>query len=343
MRTIKQRALIAGVILSLIVICAVVVGKKRMPPNAPSSAEIKSPQKIHKVLYVDSYHHTYPWSAGIATGIKRGFYNRRDVELRTFSMDSKRNSSEESIQAAAQAAQELIETWDPDVIITSDDNAAKYLLIPFQVSEKCPVVFCGINWDASGYGFPGSNVTGMVEVQLIDRLIDAMKPYARGNRIAIIKGDDLSAQIETDLFEKRFNVTLDRRFVHTFDEWISEYKNLQNEANMILVGNAASIIDWDPEQAHQVIHTETRIPTANWDAWMAPYCLITIATKPQEQGAWAASAALKILDGTTPSEIPLATNRQAEIFLNMPLAKKMQIRFPMTLIENAHLISAEAE
>ncbi len=341
MRTIIPRALIAVAIISLIVISAIVVGKKRICPNDLSAGEMKSPEKQHKVLYVDSYHDTYPWSAGIAAGIKRGFHNRGDVEWRTVCMDTKRNSSEDAIQAAARAAYEIIEEWHPDVVITSDDNAAKYLLIPFQIRKICPVVFCGINWDATGYGFPCSNVTGMVEVQLIDRLISTMQPYVRGNRIAFIKGDDLSAHIEADLFEKRFMISLDRRFVSTLDEWIVEYKNLQTDADMILVGNAASISGWNAEQALHIIHTETRVPTANWDAWMAPYCLITIATKPQEQGAWAANAALNILDGTSPSDIPIATNRKAEIYLNMPLAKDMKIHFPMTLIENAHLISAD--
>jgi hypothetical protein len=31
-----------------------------------------------------------------------------------------------------------------------------------------PVVFVGVNWDASPYGYPTANVTGSVEVELIE-------------------------------------------------------------------------------------------------------------------------------------------------------------------------------
>jgi len=68
---------------------------------------------------------------------------------------------------------------------------------------------------------------------------------------------------------------------------------------------------------------------------MAPFVLITFATHPEEQGRWAATTALKILSGTPPSQIPVVTNKAARVILNMRLAKKLGIRFPMELIDRA--------
>lgn len=106
-------------------------------------------------------------------------------------------------------------------------------------------------------------------------------------------------------------------------------------SDMILVGNAASIDGWDAETARALVEQSTTVPTGNGDAWMAPFALITFANKPEGQGAWAARTALRILSGTPPGQIPVVANKTARVTLNMPLAKKLGIRFPMELINQS--------
>ncbi|MCK5194670.1 MAG: hypothetical protein KAQ71_12730, partial [Desulfobulbaceae bacterium] len=52
-------------------------------------------------------------------------------------------------------------------------------------------------------------------------------------------------------------------------------------------------------------------------------------------GWWAGKTALRILDGTSPSDIPVTTNKESRVYLNMGLAKQLGIKFPMELIEKA--------
>jgi len=221
------------------------------------------------------------------------------------------------------------------VVITSDDNAAKYLIVPYYKNTDLPFVFCGVNWGAEEYGFPCSNVTGMIEVQLIDQILNTLKSFSKGDRIAFLKGDDESARKEADFFEKRFHIDLDKRYVSDMNQWKRQYQNLQAEADMILIGNSASIKGWDKEKARECVYTHTKIPTGNWDSWMAPYSLITYANKPYEQGEWAVKTANRILDGEKPGTIPLSQNEKAEIYLNMALAKSINIQFSLDLIESA--------
>jgi hypothetical protein len=181
----------------------------------------------------------------------------------------------------------------------------------------------------------------MIEVQLIDQIIKNMKNYSKGDRLSFIKGDDLSARKEARFFEKRFNVKIDSRFVNNFAEWKQEYLKLQKESDMIILGNTASISDWDSVDAKDFVLSKTEVPTGNWDSWMAPYSLITLATKPEEQGEWSANAALQILNGKLPMEIPITSNKNAKVFLNMSLAKKLKIKFPVDMIHNATLIKNE--
>jgi ABC-type uncharacterized transport system substrate-binding protein len=250
-------------------------------------------------------------------------------------MDTKRHPSEQFKKAAAEKARIVIDDFRPDVVIASDDNASKYLIAPFYKNVKLPIVFCGVNWDASDYGFPARNITGMIEVQLIDQILAALKEYARGDRIGFIKGDDLSARKEAIFYERRFNIKINKRFVGNYAEWKQAYLDLQKEADMVLVGNSESIPDWNPATAKQFVEANTSVPTGNWDKWMKDYSLLTFATVPAEQGQWAARTALKIMDGTSPADIPVVTNKKAEIYRNMRIAKKLNIVFPMEFIRRS--------
>jgi len=89
----------------------------------------------------------------------------------------------------------------------------------------------------------------------------------------------------------------------------------------------------------RLVLAHTIVPSGNWDEWMAPYSLVTFSNIPEEQGEWAATTALKILAGKTPAEVPITPNHKGAIVLNMELAKKLEIKFPIDLIERATFTS----
>lgn len=308
-----------------------------------------APAAKPRVLFVNSYHAGYAWSDGIeqavldTLGVKGPPNGPLDasasaVEIRFFRMDTKRKPAAEQVRAAVEEARNLIDQWRPAVVIASDDNASKHLIAPYYLGAELPFVFCGVNWDAGPYGFPAANVTGMVEVQLIGPLLDVLRPYARGDRVAFLKGDDVSARAEANAFEEAFDLVLDRHFVTTFEQWREQYLLLQDEVDLLLLGNPVSVRGWDGDTALALILDHSRIPSGNWDAWMAPYALVSFATVPAEQGEWAAHTALRILAGTPPGEIPVVRNQKARVLLHMGLAKKLGIKFPMELIERATFV-----
>ena len=294
-----------------------------------------------RILHLCSYHHSYAWTAGIEAGIRNVLDPHPEVSLNTFYMDSKRQSSPEQLKRAALLARKKIEEWQPDLIITSDDNAIKHVIVPYFKDGDIPVVFCGVNWSADEYGLSPHQVTGMIEVQLIDQFINQLRPHARGNRIALLKGDDFSARKEAEFFEKTLATKIDKRFVRHFNQWKTEYRKLQNEADILLLGNPASIQGWNPHEAQQFTDGLTKIPTGNWNSEMAPYSLLTLAILPQEQGEWAARTALDIIGGKPVSSIPPVKNRRAKVIINTKLAHRLNIRFSDELMEIASFVSPQ--
>ena len=294
--------------------------------------------QVQRILYIDSYNQNFKWSAGIFRGIHEVIDQYDHVELERFEMDSKIQVSEPAKKAMAKQALEKIKQWKPDVVIASDDNASKYLVAPHLNHTDLPVVFCGINWDASIYDFPSENVTGVLEIKPIEQILNLLKPHADGNRVAYLKGDDYSTRRDADELDKQYNLKLDRRFVHTFEEWIEQYHLLQHEADIILVGNSSSIDGWDQEQATRIIENETVVPTGNYNEWLTQNALLTITSSAKEQGVRAARMAMEILQGKPASNIPVSRSNQSDVYLNMYLTEKLGIQWDQALIARAKQI-----
>lgn len=304
-----------------------------------SSFTVAAPAK-KKILYIDSYHLEYVWSADINAGIRSVLDERDDIELRIFRMDTKRNKSEAFKQEAALKARELISTWKPDVVIASDDNASKYLISPCYRGMELPFVFCGLNWDATVYGFPAKNITGMIEVALYQETIDNLARFAKGKRVGYLASDTVSERKELKNISKRFNLKFNVHFAHTFADLKQGLLDLQKNSDMIILRECLSVKGFNHLDMINFVRENATVPIGTTLRYLKHYALLTFANIGEEQGEYAAKTALAILDGQSPDTIPVVANKKAKIYLNMPLAKAMGIKFPMELLENSHLISS---
>ncbi|MBV1787361.1 ABC transporter substrate-binding protein [Marinobacterium sp. D7] len=278
-----------------------------------------------KVIYVDSYHAGYTWSDGVARGIEEVFQDT-GIELKRIEMDTKRHTSESFKNTAALSAKAEIERFKPDVVIACDDNASKYLVMPYYKNADLPFVFCGLNWDTSEYGFPYDNTTGMVEISMMPQVIKQLGRYAKGNRIGYLGDNTLTSQKNLQNHTDRLNIKYDQIYlVDSFEQWKRMYLELQDNVDMAIILNNAGIPDWDNQKALEFVENNSRIPTGTNNEWMMQFSLLGIIKIPEEQGRWSAQAALKIMDGTPPTKIPITHNKQGKLYFNLKLGKKFGI------------------
>ena len=305
------------------------------PTNVATSGDFSG----KKVVYVNSYHEGYAWSDGIETGL-HAIFDGTGVELKIIRLDTKQNPDVAFGQAAGAKAWDEIQAFNPDVVIASDDNAQKYLVVPFLKGGSIPVIFNGVNWEASAYGFPTSNVTGMIEVELPDQLVELLKAYANGERIGYITVDTETERKVADIYNQRFfNGQMVTYWVTNQQEFKDAFLKAQDEVDILLMGNNAGSSDsWDEETMKQFVLDNAKIPTGSINDWMAPYSLLTLAKSSQEQGEWSAQTALAILGGTPPSEIPVAENKKGKLIANLDLADKLKIIFAPSLLKNAEIL-----
>jgi len=277
-----------------------------------------------KVLYIDSYHQGYAWSDGIAKGVQNKLKGT-GVQLKMIYLDTKRNTAEDFKKAAAVKAQAEIKNFKPDVVIAADDNASKYLIKAYYKDAELPFVFCGVNWDAKVYGYPYKNVTGMVEVTPIPILIEQLELYAKGNRIGFIGPDILTARKEAENYRKVFGIELIEYFAKDYQDWKKGFLKLQNDADMLIVDSDGGLYDDHKADYEDFVLKNSRIPSGTCYDFMAPLSLIGVVKVAEEQGFWAADATLQILDGASPANIPITTNKRAKLFINKKIGDAMGI------------------
>ena len=295
--------------------------------------------KIKKVLFINSYHKGYAWSDSIQKGIEKEFSKHSFIQLKTIEMDTKRNTSEIFKKNVGFKVKQYITNYKPDVVIASDDNASKYVVVPYYKNSKIPFVFCGINWDTSAYNYPYENTTGMIEVGFIPQIIKQLKTHAKGNRIGFISGDVITARKEMKYQQKIFKFTYSKAyFVTTMQQWQQKYLQLQQEVDMIFFDNYAGINDWNSKLAQIFVLENTKIPTGAQYKFIAPFAAITISKIAEEQGKWSAKASLKILAGTKPNLIKIAKNKDGKLIFNMKLINKIGFRVPFSLLKIATII-----
>jgi ABC-type uncharacterized transport system substrate-binding protein len=307
------------------------------PASAPKAASTQANYAGKKILFVDSYNEGYSWSDSVESAI-RAVLADTGIELKVVHLDNKRHPDEAFAKAAALQAKAEIETFKPDVVIASDDPAQKYLIVPYFKGTNLPVVFDGINWDASPYGYPTSNVTGMVEVELIASLMEQLKAYAVGGRVGYLAIDTSVERTSVDIYNRRFfDGKLKVYLVKTFDEFKQAFLQVQNEVDILLIGNNAGSDRWDEAEMRKFILDNAKIPSGSVRDWTAPYAMVTLAKVAEEQGEWATRTALRILDGTPVSQIPLVENKKGKLILNLELANKLGIVLAPSMLKNAEI------
>jgi len=291
-----------------------------------------------RVFILHSYSEEYPWTQGISRML-RNVLDAQDIVTTSFYLDTKNRSAESEKFAAAQMAKLQITKFKPDVVITSDDDAVKYVLMPYFKDSTIPFVFCGVNWDASAYGLPYKNTTGMLEIDLISEVVKNLQEYTKGRRLGTLALNGLTERKWVEHYREHLGRPIDRSyFPSSFEEWKEDFLRLQHEVDMIILMNPKGLKDFDMQQAQSFVENNIKVPTASSIVWMSQMSLLGITLLPEEQGLWSAQAAMSILDGTPPSSIPMSRNRQGKLFINLKIAEKLGITFKPYLLKIGEII-----
>jgi len=273
--------------------------------------------KHKNILILNSYHKGFDWTDAQVSAAKQVLLEKfRDIELYVEYMDTKRIYTAEYIEHLMKTFKLKYKNKKLDAIITTDDNALKFVMkYHEELFAKAPVSFCGINDYQESMFEDKKEFTGLVEILDIKPTIDlALKLHPSTRKVVVIvdntptgigqrkdvaavapqyenlkfeylKGEDLSNE---ELFEKLQKLSRDSIVLLTV--WLRDKNN-----------------DYLPtHEGGHLISSNATVPVYGIiDMYMGQGITGGKLLNSRTHGKTAAEIALRILDGERPSDIPV--------------------------------------
>jgi len=341
--------LVAGVF--LVTSCAGGEEQVQPPPEEGTVAEtIEVPAKRFKVLHIMSYHADWVWNQDQFKGFKDALEGV-DIEYKVFEMDTKRRSSEEWMEKAGQKARDLVDTWQPDLVYTNDDNAQQYV-VEHYVNTDTPFVFSAVNATPERYGFVGStNVTGVLEQEHFVETVRLLKEIAPDvTKIAVIVDDGPTWPPVLERMKEKQSQLPDIEFISwdvilTFEEFKQKMAEYQTTADAVgLIG----IFRFKDENSENVPYQDVLRWTAEnsslpdfayWKDRISYGTLCAVTVSGYEQGLAAGKIARGILvEGKSPSNYSMEPTVKGEPVVSLARAKKLGIRIKSDILLAAQVV-----
>lgn len=300
------------------------------------------------VLAVMSYHEEYSWGREIRDGIESVLAGTAVVHYQY--LDAKNN-----LAGGAEKAQKIHELYrqlQPDGVIAADDAAQSLFVVPY-LKEKVttPVMFCGVNEEPEVYGYPASNVSGILErghfaesLSLLQLLVPSVKNFC-----IIAKDDDTSQgdmrqlRREAGAYSAKLAAT---RFSKTLAEAVAMIEEIRDRCDALLIAPmeglpAADGVSLPARDTVPLLVNAFGKPTFSGISHELKFGVLCSVTKTgREQGVTAARMLLQAMRGIPVSEIPLRVNREGKRIINVSEMKKLGIRPRPIVLRGVELIKS---
>jgi ABC-type uncharacterized transport system substrate-binding protein len=302
-----------------------------------------------KVLVVMSYEQRNPWCIEIKSGIDSSLAD--NCEITYFYMDTKINLG--GGKQKAKEAYSLFKKLQPDGVITADDIAQSIFVVPYLRDKiKTPVMFCGVNAEPEKYGYPASNVSGILErghimesVAFLKQLCPLIKTIAFISKSSP-SGEALLRQIEEESDTYLLNVTA-LKLVKTVKELVAVSEELNKKCDVIYMDSTAGIVDekGNPLDTKAIIRilekTFSKPIIAGNEYHVEQGALCAVVKTGEEQGRTAAEMLLKAMQGTPVSEIPITKNYRGKRVINVTVMERFGIKPKPIVLLGAKLVRTE--
>lgn len=172
---------------------------------------------------------------------------------------------------------------------------------------------------------------------LVKELVDNLKEYARGGRVGLLAADTESQRADGKFFGQLLNGLAREQYVKTLADWKEQFRRIQDEVDVLIVGNPAGITQWDGTAAAEWALAHGKVPSGTIHEFVMPLAMLGMTKVAQEQGIWAGKAVLEIMKGKPPAGIPVARNKEAKLKINVKLASRVGVVFKPELVRNAEV------
>jgi ABC-type uncharacterized transport system substrate-binding protein len=300
-----------------------------------------------RVLILHSYGEDYSWVTQVSEGINRILVDK-PYSMRWHYMDTKRHPDEEFMERAGQSAVDVIEQWQPTVIVTVADNAQQLVGRKYVNDERFAIVYSGMFATPAEYGYDkATNVTGILERWPLDTIRQGINDIfvtpnpARVGKLRVRHIGDASETVsflagQIGAFDWGPNLELTTVQTKTFKDWQREIGAANTGADIVLFSlyhtllgdNTTEVVP--PGEVMRWTQANLSQPNvAGWGFTVEEGGMMAIGVSALEQGEEAARMVVQIIDqGKKPSEIPSTRSQQFLIYLREQELAKHRVQVP---------------
>ncbi len=287
----------------------------------------KTEHKPSRIYYLNSYHAGYA-SSDATENLVRERLDRKELTLKVNYLNGKYTRGDSLKSAKAKVIYEDMMSFEPDIILVSDDDAIKYVIEPFFNQAGIPVLFCGVNWSIDHYDLNPDYIRGIVEVLPLSDCLDTIRNYySEMKKLGILSENSISEHSNKLLLDSLYrhrNLTPSYALVDSFSQWKDAFRYMNENVDVIYLPTNGGILNWDDQEAQDFIADEIRVPIITCERFMMPYAVFGMTRVLQEQGEWLTAAAEKIISGADIRSIENTKNNRVQIFVNNDLANAVQ-------------------
>lgn len=321
------------VIIAFFLTCTIIVAASDCLAQVPL-------QFGQKVLVVMSYHQGYQ-------GGEKEIKNVLDellegAEIKYFYLDTK-NNPQEGPQKAIKAY-EFFQQFKPDAVIAANDNAQSLFVVPFLKDKtEVPVIFCGVNDDATKYGYPASNVSGVIEKKHYKESFELLTLIDSSiKNVAVVYKDNPTneknlATIRKDLIGSPLTVSV-WRDIRSIDELQDLIDYLDDKVDALVLLNMTGITDSqgvaiEAKDAVAYISRKWRKPTVAAGSWeIEAGALCGVIQVDKDQGFAAAQMLFDLWAGKKISELRIIDTSLGQWMINLSTAKHLGLKIKPGLL-----------
>lgn len=342
-----------------IALSATLAGILALMPIISLAAEAAQGKK--RLLMVYSYHFEWGWNQdsrhGLLDGLARGgFIEGKNLEIRDFSMDTKRTYTQaDQIQQRAQKVWRIIRDFKPDLVYINDDNALRYVAVPYP-DKKVKFIFAGINIDPekaypekiASLEKPGHNITGILERFPYEHSFTLTKRILPDRKKIVMLSDmSPSGKFVIQAFEERYTATvkspqlevLGIRQFKTFKEWQEAVLSYQESADLFGIMTYHQLIDEQgnvvpSEKVAEWMIQNNKVPEIGFLMFHAEeFCLSVVGVSPYKSNRYLGRIATDILNNVRqPAQIPITDPGKIDIAFNIKRASTLGITIPLDFL-----------
>ncbi len=277
------------------------------------------PADSRQVLLITSYHQGDNWTDSLVDGMLELLLKRPEINLAIENMDVRRNPGQEHLDYVSQCLLNKYQHQPQDLIIVADDAAFNFILESRDnLFPGTPVVFCGVNnfHPERVQGKP--MIVGVNENTSLAATLDlALQLFPATETVYAIATDRTSVGLKN--LEEYHLVAPDFSGRLQFKELLNMTTEDAPEVLGSLHGNGV-LLDLTGlltptggylprHEATQLIVESSHLPLFSlWTTAVGVGALGGVVIDGRYQGLKAAEMALKILDGTPASDLPLVTD-----------------------------------